>query len=105
MYITNIGEDDFILGYPWFQGFNPDIDWANNQLKGPQVKIKTIRHNIIICAKQWIKETCDKINITRITTKTPWLGVTPVEIQEGLVEVKQTNTAIEMAHRYMGRTW
>jgi len=33
-------------------------------------------------------------------TETPWLEVTPVEIQEGPVEVKWTNTAIEMAHRY-----
>ena len=99
-YVTKIGKDDFILGYPWFQGFNPDVNWANNQLKGPQVKIETIRHDIITCAKQQVKETCDKIDIAQITTDTPQLGVTPVEIQEGLVKVKQTNTAIEMAHRY-----
>jgi len=100
-YVTNIGKDDFILGYPWFWGFNPDVDWANNQLKGPQIKIETIRHNIITRAKQWIKEIHDKIDIARVTTETPpWLGVTPVEIQEGPVEIKQTNTAIEMAHCY-----
>jgi len=100
-YVTNIGKDNFILGYPWFRGFNLDINWANNQLKGPQIKIETIRHDIITHAKQWVKETCDKINIARITAKTPpWLGVTPVEIQEGLVEVQQTNMAIEMAHHY-----
>jgi len=53
-------------------------------------------------AKQWIKETCNKIDITQVTTETPpWLGVTPVEIQEGLVEVKRTNMAIEMAHHYI----
>ena len=62
-YITNIGKDDFILGYLWFQGFNPDVDWAKNQLKGPQVKIKTIRYNIITHAKQWAKETHNKIDI------------------------------------------
>jgi len=30
----------------------------------------------------------------------PWLGVTPVEILEGLVEIKCTHNAIEMAHKY-----
>jgi len=100
-YVTNIGKDNFILGYPWFQGFNPDVDWANNQLQGPQVKIETIRHDIIICAKQWVKETRNKIDIAQITAETPpWSEVTPVEIWEGPVEVKRTNTAIEMAHCY-----
>ena len=99
-YVTNIGKDDFILGYPWFQGFNPDVDWANNQLKGPQVKVETIRHNIMEQAKKWIKETCEQAEILWIATETPQSGVTPVGIQEGPVEVKRTNTAIEMAYRY-----
>ena len=30
----------------------------------------------------------------------PWLGVTPVEILGGLVEIKCTHNAIEMAHKY-----
>ena len=87
-YVTNIGKDNFILGYPWFRGFNPDVDWANNQLKGPQVKIETIRHDIMERAKEWVKETREQIEISRITTNTPWSEVTPVEIQEGPVEVK-----------------
>jgi len=31
---------------------------------------------------------------------TPWLGVTPVEIQEGPVQINRTHNAIEMAHKY-----
>ena len=30
----------------------------------------------------------------------PWLGVTPAEMLEGLVEIKHTHNAIEMAHKY-----
>jgi len=52
------------------------------------------------CAKKWIKETQEQAKILQIATGIPRSGVTPVEIQEGLVEVKQTNTAIEMAHHY-----
>ena len=52
------------------------------------------------CAKKWIKETCKQAEILQIATETPWSGVTPVAIQEGPVEVKRTNTAIEMAHCY-----
>ena len=99
-YVTNIGKDDFILGYPWFRGFNPDVNWAINQLKGPQVKVETIRYDTMEHAKKWIKETRKQAEILQITTETPQLGVTPVGIQEGPVEVKRTNMAIEMAHHY-----
>ena len=27
-FLTNIGERDFILGYPWFAAVQPNIDWA-----------------------------------------------------------------------------
>jgi len=30
-----------------------------------------------------------------------WLGVTPIEIQEGPAEIKYTHNAIEMAHKYV----
>jgi len=40
-YVTNLGEDRVILGYPWLRDFNPDIDWPTGKLKGPQVEIET----------------------------------------------------------------
>jgi len=41
-YVSNLGKDRFIFGYPWFRKFNPDIDWENAKLRGPQVKVETI---------------------------------------------------------------
>jgi len=41
-YVSNLGKDRFILGYPWFWAFNPDIDWAEAKLKGPGIKMETI---------------------------------------------------------------
>jgi gag-polyprotein putative aspartyl protease len=35
-FITNLGTDRIILGYPWFRWFSPQIDWANHVLKGEQ---------------------------------------------------------------------
>jgi len=28
-YIADIGQDDFILGYPFLEASNPDVDWQN----------------------------------------------------------------------------
>ena len=41
-YVSNLGKDRFILGYPWFRAFSPDIDWASAELKGPGIKMETI---------------------------------------------------------------
>jgi len=41
-FITSLGRDCFLFGYPWFKAFKPDIDWENGTLKGPKVKVETI---------------------------------------------------------------
>jgi hypothetical protein len=43
-YVTNLGTNRLILGYPWLHGFNPDIDWPNCKLLGLEVRIKTLFH-------------------------------------------------------------
>jgi hypothetical protein len=32
--VADIGEDDIILGYPFFEGANPQIDWSIESIKG-----------------------------------------------------------------------
>ncbi len=32
--IADIGEDEIILGYPFFEGANPDIDWTSGTMEG-----------------------------------------------------------------------
>ena len=41
-YVTNLGSDKMILGYPWLCAFNPDINWPNCKLIGPKVKMETM---------------------------------------------------------------
>ena len=41
-YVANLGQDQMILRYPWFQKFNPQFDWNTLTLKGDEVKIDTV---------------------------------------------------------------
>ena len=40
-FVTNLGKDRIILGYPWFHFFNPEIDWSLNKLKGEDISFET----------------------------------------------------------------
>jgi len=98
-YISNLGRDRFILGYPWFRAFNPDIDWAEAKLKGPGIKIETIQYKVMEKARSYVQKLKTQIAAARMECH-PWSGVTPMETLEGLVEIKQAHNAIEMAHKY-----
>jgi len=119
-YVSNLGRDRFILGYPWFRAFTPDIDWTNAQLCGPKIKMEMLKLETF----QKLKKYKDKLQACIATARiqcTPWSGVTPemggpvenkctqylprsgvtpVETQEGLAEINRTHNAIEMAHKY-----
>src|SRR6266436_908654 len=47
--IADIGKDNIILGYPFFKGANPDIDWTNGVMKG-MVELKGMTEDSF-----WIK--------------------------------------------------
>jgi len=53
-YVTNLGKDRIILGYPWFRLFTPDIDWARAQLRGPKVRIETTHLTTAERVKNWL---------------------------------------------------
>jgi len=33
-YVADIGQDDFMLGYPFLEASNPDVDWRNGYIDG-----------------------------------------------------------------------
>jgi Reverse transcriptase (RNA-dependent DNA polymerase) len=41
-YVTNLGQDRVILGYPWLREFNLEIDWEEGRLIGKEVKLEEI---------------------------------------------------------------
>jgi hypothetical protein len=106
-YITNLGKDRFIFGFPWCQAFKPDIDWTEAQIKGPRVQIETLLLGKYQRIKNYIKEKKaadqeqeDIILELNCTECPPWSGATPEEIQRGQVEINQAYNAVEMAHKY-----
>ena len=40
-FITSLGGDRTILGYPWLRTFTPSIDWKSGRVLGPKIIIKT----------------------------------------------------------------
>jgi len=40
-FVTNLGKEQIILGYPWLEEFNLDINWRDGQLLGLHVQLKT----------------------------------------------------------------
>ena len=40
-YITDLGFDQVLLGYPWLSTFNPQIDWGTGKVEG-KLTLKTV---------------------------------------------------------------
>jgi len=41
-FVTNLGNDRFIFGYPWLAAFNPTINWPEATVNGPRFRVKTL---------------------------------------------------------------
>jgi len=41
-FVTNLGGDRFIFGYPWLAEFNPEISWPEAIIKGPRFRVETL---------------------------------------------------------------
>ena len=54
-FVTNLGWDQLLFGYPWFRTFKPDIDWENGTLLGPKVQMETLVFGTLQHAKTWVK--------------------------------------------------
>jgi len=81
-YVTNLGKDKFILGYPWFCTFTPDIDWANNKLQGPKIGIETTHLATAERVKNWIDKKRQTMSMAKAECK-PLIGVTAPEMECG----------------------
>jgi len=55
-YIANLGRNRFILGYPWFREFQPDINWVNGMLRGPPIHMETLLMGTLQRAKKYLKD-------------------------------------------------
>jgi hypothetical protein len=79
-YITNLGKDRFIFGYPWCQDFKPNINWENSCLKGPKIKVETLLYGKYQHIKEYLSSIQDE-DFTVIRAVCPlWSRVTPAEM-------------------------
>ena len=39
-YVTSLGADHAIFGYPWLRDFNPNVNWVTGRVLGPQYGLK-----------------------------------------------------------------
>jgi hypothetical protein len=86
-HITNLGRDRIIFGYPWLEAFNPNINWKEGKLLGPQTKLKTTR----AVAQEHVGEAYEIKRMAMQARKTT--------IAQRMAENFQTNTLIPPEYR------
>jgi hypothetical protein len=66
-FITNLGNDRLILGYPWLEEFALRIDWKNRTIIGPPVKLTTM-------GRSWkIKWANQKLQMNKVSISQQWV--------------------------------
>ena len=101
-YLTNIGKERFILGYPFLHTFNPEINWEKGELKAGKVGLETLsfrkaQKNVQRVQQAALKE-CGRpkegqvLYIRKTTMSQKWVHC-------GREEAKQT-TEVVLLNRY-----
>jgi len=108
-FVTNLGRDCFLFGYPWFKAFKPNIDWEAGTLKGPKFKVETIWKTTWDKVQGYLKEKRQRQEDNDLIMETHeaimeeledqsqpniWIGRTTMEIN-------RTHNATKMAHKYV----
>jgi hypothetical protein len=82
-FITNLGNDHLIFGYPWLEEFVPQIDWKNRTILGPPVKLTTM-------GRSWkIKWANRKLQMNKVSISQQWAE------KEG-----KDQTKVEVPHQF-----
>ena len=70
-------------------------------LRGPTIQMETLLFRTLQRAKKYIGEKKNEDIILKVEETLLWMGVTPLEIKGGPIEVNHAHTAVEMAHKYV----
>ena len=55
-YLTSLGGDNFILGYPFLYTFNPIMDWQATKLPGGAIQVETTQYSQV----EWLVDCYQK---------------------------------------------
>ena len=70
-YITNLGDDKLILGYPWLRHFNPQINWAKDSVTSGPVSLEPpfLKYQKLRLRKAQINYTEPPSDVAKVTPK------------------------------------
>jgi Retroviral aspartyl protease len=80
-YITNLGQDRIILGYPWLQEFNLEIDWEDRRLLRDRVWLEEI-------GVTWTQYKSEQVVICKMHFAQEWAIQGKDQWQQGSVETQ-----------------
>ena len=107
--VSNLGSNCLILGYPWLQEFNPNMDWKEAKIIGSKIRIYTTNLEtneeryirlFRIHLPEWLKEKVraryqEKLRKLCIGPEQPVLS----DGTEAGMHINKITTATEMAQR------
>jgi Reverse transcriptase (RNA-dependent DNA polymerase)/RNase H-like domain found in reverse transcriptase len=91
-YVTNLGQDRVILGYPWLRESNPEIDWEEGTLVGEGVRLEEI-------GMAWEGYKRQKIKIRKTHFAQDWAIQAREQRQQESVEEKGIPKEYQRHHR------
>ena len=67
-YVTNLGHDRVLLGYPWLSTFNPRIDWTSGKVGEGEIRIESQWKKHLNLRPQLVKHQLAMTKIDQTTT-------------------------------------
>jgi hypothetical protein len=106
-YVTDLGKDRMILGYPWLKIFNPEIDWGAARMKGrlkvetTTSKVQRTKHNALRLRRIAMEDATPMITSMEELQEHTWNVVQSDKIHTGNTgeQIRKTTIAQQMAER------
>jgi len=95
-YVTNLGQDRFIFGYPWLTDFNPEFDWPNGKVKGGKFTAATLIHGRMT-QKEFLKH-IQEITIAQLEDGDELIMSMEV-LEPEPMQIRKTTLAQQMAEK------
>src|SRR3981081_4188953 len=104
-FLTNLGEQKVILGYPWFAAMQPKIDWARGWIDYDQLPVVLRSNNATLAIRGSRKDNKPRPLRRKITARR--VETTPIKeagkrqtIASKLAEQNQPKTRAELPSQY-----
>jgi len=76
-FVTNLGGDQFIFGYPWLATFNPEINWPEATVNRPRFRVETLVSGKLT-QKEYLQH-MQTVAIAHVTGSREWVRERPLD--------------------------